>query len=485
MASQGLQQVQKQAQSLVLAPQLRQSLKILQAPALELRNTILEELQQNPALEELPNEGISIEEQGSNGDSSSSDNDLDGTNDLRLSDDDFSALSRVTEDYREYYAQESGASSYTTEDAERRQHFFDSLVSETSLQEHLVRQAEMADLSELERSAIEYIIGSLDDRGFLTTSLPDLALMAQLPLREIQRAAEIVKALDPPGIGCADLQECLLTQLRVQGKGGTLAAQIVREQFDRLLRRRIPEIARKIGVEVEDVQDALSEISSLDPAPGRRFGEDLNRVIEPDVTIEKDGEDWQITLNGDYIPRLRISNRYKQMMAEGEVRGKDREYLREQIRSGKFLIQSISQRQDTIRRISEEILEYQRGFFEEGVRALRPLTMNQIAEKVGVHETTVSRAIANKFMETPHGIFEFKYFFTPGYQGQNGEAVSNKSVKERIAHIIETENSAKPYSDQEIVRVLAEEDIKIARRTVAKYREELGILPTSLRRQYS
>ncbi|MGF1450684.1 MAG: RNA polymerase factor sigma-54 [Opitutales bacterium] len=483
MGSQGLHQVQKQAQSLVLAPQLRQSLKILQAPALELRNTILEELQQNPALEELPTEGISLEQQSADGDTSTENSAEEG--DMRLSDDDYSALSRLTEDYREYFAQESGASHYTADDAERRQHFFDSLVSETSLQEHLIRQAELAELSDTERAAIEYIVGSLDDRGYLTMSLQDLALMAQLPLNDMQRAAEIIKTLDPPGIGCADLQECLLTQLRVQGKGGSLAARIVRECCDKLLRRRIPEIARKLGVDVDDVQEALADIATLDPAPGRRFGEDLNRVIEPDVTIEKDGDDWTITLNGDYIPRLRISNRYKRMMAEGEVRGKDREYLREQIRSGKFLIGSIEQRQNTIKRISEEILEYQRGFFEEGVRALRPLTMNQIAEKVGVHETTVSRAIANKFMETPHGVFEFKYFFTPGYQGQNGEAVSNKSVKERIAHIIETENSAKPYSDQEIVRLLAEEDIKIARRTVAKYREELGILPTSLRRQYS
>ena len=484
MGSQGLQQVQKQSQSLVLAPQLRQSLKILQAPALELRNAILEELQQNPTLEELPSEGISLEEQR-NGDGDTGGNEDDNHTDMQLSDDDYSALNRLTEDYREYFAQESGNSHYTADDAEKRQHFFDSLVSETSLQEHLMRQAELIDLTENERAAIEYLVGSLDDRGFLSTSLSDLALLAQLPLRDMQRAVEIIKTLDPPGIGATDLADCLLTQLRLQGKGASLAARIIREECDRLLRRRIPEIARRLGVDLEQVQDALTEIATLDPAPGRRFSDDLNRVIEPDVIIEKDGDDWTITLNNDYIPRLRISHRYKQMMAEGQIRGKDREYLREQIRSGKFLIGSIEQRQSTIRRISEEILEYQKGFFEQGVRALRPLTMNQIAVKVGVHETTVSRAIANKFIQTPHGIFEFKYFFTPGYQGQNGEAVSNKSVKERIAHLIETENTAKPYSDQEIVRLLAEDDIKIARRTVAKYREELGILPTSLRREYS
>ncbi len=485
MGNQGLQQLQRQAQTLVLAPQLRQSLKILQVPALELRNTILEELQQNPALEEMPSEGLSLDEPTRTDDQHDQEpGDFTPDGEMRLSDDDFSALGRMSEDYREYYAHEANGSPYTSEDAERRQHFFDSLVSETSLQEHLMRQAELLDLTPNQRQAIEFLLGSLDDRGFLTTSLSDLALQARLPLADVQRAAETLKTLEPHGIGCADVRECLLVQLRFRGLQKSLAARILREEFDRLLRRRLPEIARKLGVELDDVQEALEVIATLDPAPGRRFGEDLNRVIEPDVTIERDGDGWNIHLNTDYIPRLRISSRIKQMMTDGVVRGKDREYLREQIRSGKFLIGSIEQRQQTIRRITEEILAVQQPFFEHGVSALKPLTMNQIALKVGVHETTVSRAIANKFVATPHGIFEFKYFFTPGYQGINGEAVSNTSVKDRIGHLISTETPQKPYSDQDIVGILADEDVTIARRTVAKYREELGIPPTSLRRQY-
>ncbi len=483
MASQGFQQVQKQTQSLVLAPQLRQSLKILQAPALELRNTILEELQANPALEELPMEGVSLEQQSGDNESSNTEDD-EKPKELEMGDDDYSVLSNLNEEFREYFAQENAASSYTRDDAEKRQHFFDSLTSETSLQEHLLRQADLAELDELERAAMDYLVGSLDDRGFLTSSLSDLALMANLPLSCVQTASEALKTFDPAGIGTADLQDCLLQQLKLQGREKSLAARIVKSQFALLLRRRIPEIARKVSTPIDDVQKALEEIAMLDPAPGRKFGEDSNRVIVPDVRVEKDGDEWHIHLNNDYIPRLRISNSYKDMIARGILNSKDKEYLREKIRSGKFLINSIEQRQQTIERITREILTFQHDFFEEGVSKLRPLTMSQVATVVGVHETTVSRAIANKFIETPHGVFEFKYFFTPGYQGNNGEAVSNKSVKDQIAQIIEGEDPAKPFSDQGIVGILAEKDIKIARRTVAKYREELGILPTNLRRRY-
>lgn len=482
MAHQGLQQVQKQAQTLVLAPQLRQSLKILQAPTLELRNSILEELQQNPTLEELPIEGISIEQQTD--EPKESESDTDKNDELQLSEEDYSKLSQLDEDYREYYSNEASNSQFTSEDAQRRQHFFDSLVSETSLQEHLLRQADLCDLNSTQKEALNYLIGSLDDRGFLTISLSDASLMTNLPLQDVQEAAELLKSLDPPGIGAKDIQDCLLTQLKLMERDDTLAAEIIRDYYELLLRHRIPDIARKTSSSIEEVQFAIEEIASLDPAPGSKFSDDNNRVVVPDVTVEKQDERWTIILNNDYIPRLRISPAYKEMIATGKIIGKDKEYIREKIRAGRFLMNSIEQRQQTIERITEEILKYQEDFFEYGVSKLKPLTMNQIAQTVGVHETTVSRAIANKFIETPHGVFEFKYFFTPGYQGKDGQAVSNKSIKDRIANIISNENPAKPLSDQEVVKILAEEDVKIARRTVAKYREELGILPTNLRRRF-
>jgi len=207
-----------------------------------------------------------------------------------------------------------------------------------------------------------------------------------------------------------------------------------------LTRRRIPEIARKLGVHTDDVQEAIEEIGALDPAPGRRFAEDNNRVVVPDVTIEKDGDEWKIHLNSDYIPRLRISSTYKDLIAKGSLSKGERDYLRERIRSGKFLINSIEQRQQTIERITREIIKVQGEFFDEGVSKLRPLTMTQIADVVGVHETTVSRAIANKYIKTPHGVFDFKFFFTPGYQNDSGASVSNTSVKEMINALISVED---------------------------------------------
>lgn len=488
MPSQGFQQVQKQTQTMVLAPQLRQSLKILQVSALELRDVILDELQSNPALEELPMEGISIDAKDTDRKTSESQPEpapAEGEKEMELGSEDFEIFSQMHEDYREAMAEDNGNYSYTSDDEERRKHFFDSITGETSLQEELTRQAELTEAKPSVLKAFEYIVGSLDDSGFLTTSLSDLALVSELPLADLQEAHKLLKTLDPPGIGATSLRECLLIQLENAGRKGSVAHQIIKDYYELLLRRRIPELARRCGVTADTVTEALEEISTLDPSPGRKFGADSNRVVVPDVTIRKDemGE-WVITLNNDYIPRLRISPVYKEMLARGGIGKKDREYIQDKFRSGKFIISSIEQRQQTIERITREILKMQNDFFEEGPSKLRPLTMSQVADVVGVHETTVSRAIANKYIDTPHGVFDMKYFFTPGYKGQDGESVSNTSVKERIAHIIEGENHAKPLSDQQIVSILAEEGIKIARRTVAKYREELGILPTNLRRQY-
>ena len=482
---------QRQTQSLVLAPQLRHSLKILQVAALDLRSVIQEELQNNPTLEELPMEGVSLDKEREADAADTRDSSESGTSDEgdRREEMDFSKefeiLNKLDEDWRDYMSQAGGSQSYTSEDAEKRQHFFDSLVSETSLQEHLMSQADLADLSPEIHEAMRYLIGSIDDRGFLTQSPNDIALQTGLPLDTVQQASKILKGFEPAGIGCQTLEECLLQQLAAKGRTDSLASRIVRDYFQLLSRRRIPEIARKLGSHMDDVQIAIEEIGTLDPAPGRRFADDNNRVVVPDVTVEKDDDKWVIHLNSDYIPRLRISNTYRELIAKGSLSKDEREYLRERMRSGKFLINSIEQRQQTIERITREILKVQHEFFEEGVSKLRPLTMTQIADAVGVHETTVSRAIANKFIKTPHGVFDFKYFFTPGYQNDNGASVSNTSVKEMINDLIAGEDRSQPLSDQEIVAKLQEKGINIARRTVAKDREELGLLPSNLRRDYT
>ena len=483
---------------MVLAPQLRQSLKILQVAALDLRSVIQEELENNPTLEDLSNDTDSLDAPAESPAESTPDPDegadaspppaddapSDGPESLDFSKE-FEILTKLGDDWRDNLYDSAGSQPHTSEDAERRQHFFDSLVTETSLQEHLVRQADLLDLAAEIHAALRHLIGGLDERGFLTQTPSEAALQAGLPLEAAQEAAKILKTFEPAGIGAKDLGECLLLQLQAAGKGDTLAARIVRDHLDLLTRRRIPEIARKAGVHVDDVQEAIEDIGRLDPAPGRRFADDSNRVVVPDVAVEKDGDEWKIHLNNDYIPRLRISNTYKEMIARGALNKQERDYLRERMRSGKFIINSIEQRQQTIERITREILKVQRDFFEEGVHKLRPLTMTQIADAVGVHETTVSRAIANKYIRTPHGVFEMKFFFTPGYENATGESVSNKSVKEMINELVSLEDKGSPLSDQELVAKLKDKGIKIARRTVAKYRDELGVLPSNLRRDYT
>jgi len=251
------------------------------------------------------------------------------------------------------------------------------------------------------------------------------------------------------------------------------------------LRRRIPDIAKKLSVTIEEVQEALELISSLDPVPGRSFREDSNRSVTPDVTVEKEGNKWIVNLNNEYIPRLRLSKAYKDLMAKGALSSKEKEYIRDKIRSAKFLINAIEQRQKTLERIARAILKFQQDFFENGVTKLHPLTMHQVGEALELHETTVSRAIANKYIQTPYGLYELKYFFTFGFKSEGGKEVSNTAIKEAITQLIELEPPEHPYSDQKIVELLAKKDVKIARRTVAKYREELGILSTSLRRKYT
>jgi RNA polymerase sigma-54 factor len=493
---------QRQTQSLVLAPQLRQSLKILQVAALDLRSVIQEELQSNPTLEELPMDGVSLDkpdgddapaaEADGAGDGGPTENaapvdhtDVKNRDELDFSKEkEFEILGKLDEDWRDHMASVGGAQPYTAEDAERRQHFFDSLVSETSLHEHLMQQAELADLPAPALEAMRHLVGSLDDRGLMTQTASDIALQTRLPLEAVQQAVKALKTFEPPGIGAKDLAECLLLQLQAKGRSDALATRMIRDHFELLTRRRIPELARKLGADADDVQSAIEEIGKLDPAPGRRFAEDHNRVVVPDVTVERDGDEWKISLNSDYIPRLRLSSTYRELIAKGTLSKQERDYLRERMRSGKFLIDSIEQRQRTIERITREIINAQKNFFEHGVSALKPLTMTQIADVVGVHETTVSRAIANKYIRTPHGVFDFKYFFTTGYQSDTGAAVSNTSVKDMIAELVTLEDKSAPLSDQELVAKLQDKGITIARRTVAKYREELGILPSNLRRDY-
>lgn len=497
--AQGLQLSQRLTQSLVLAPQLQQSLALLQAPTLELKALVEQELQQNPVLEEAPLTEMELQERDPERESPAdaadpaeppADITFDPATEKASGEpvDDFQAeferLVQLDQEWRDHFSQTNVPTRLSTEDEEKRQFMFDSLVAGTSLQEMLLEQVRESQLPESDRSIAEMIIGNIDDYGYLKANVEELVQSTGVPQEKVEEVLKAIQAFDPPGVGARDLRECMLIQLERTGQQDTLEYRIVHDFMEALGKRRIPEIAKGTGVEVDEVQDALENIARLEPRPGRAFLPDNDQYVLPEVFVTRSGDDFVVSTNNEHIPHLRISNTYKDLMSQGENSSEVRNYIREKIRAGKFLIKSLHQRQQTILNIGREIVKRQRDFMEKGVAHLKPLTMVQVAEVVGVHETTVSRAVSGKYMDTPQGIFEMKYFFTAGIQTENGAGMSNTSVKDMISDIFKNEDSSKPLSDQEVVKMLKEKGIVIARRTVAKYRTELNILPSNLRKVY-
>jgi RNA polymerase sigma-54 factor len=496
---QGLHLSQRLTQSLVLAPQLQQSLALLQAPTLELKALVEQELQQNPVLEESAASETEQEKEAGEeerpaelADPSEPPADLtfDPAGDKAAAEpvDDFQAefdrLVQLDQEWRDHFAQTNLPMRSSAEEEEKRQFMFDSLVASTSLQEMLLEQVRESGLPEEQWPIAEMLVGNIDEYGYLKATVEELAATTGLPVDQILAVLKVIQTFDPSGVGARDLRECLMLQLERSGQQDTLEYRIVNEFMEALGKRRIPEIARGTGTEVDEVQEALERIARLEPRPGRAYLPDNDQYVLPEVFVHKSGDDYVVSTNNDHIPHLRISNTYKDLMAQGSNSPEVRNYIREKIRAGKFLIKSLHQRQQTILNIAKEIVHRQRDFMAKGVSALKPLTMVQVAEVVGVHETTVSRAVSGKYMETPQGTFEMKYFFTAGIQTANGDGMSNTSVKDMIADIFKAEDQAKPLSDQEVVRMLKEKGIVIARRTVAKYRTELNILPSNLRKVY-
>ena len=456
----------------LLAPQLQQSLLILQAPLLDLRNLVQQEMETNPVLEELPNE-LTPEER--NGAESSADDNFK---------EEFEKLATLDEEWRDYMAQSGSYSGPSQEAKDKRQFFFDSIATQETLQQHLMGQLNQTPLNADDRKAAELIIGNIDDNGFLQSTPEEMALNSGIPKEDFERMLALIQSFYPSGVGGRDLRECLLIQLRREGKGSSLEYKIISEHMEDLGKRRLPEIARRMNISVEEVQKCANNIARLNPRPGQVFAAAPQNYVLPDVTVEEMNGDYQVVLNNEQIPHLRISNIYKDIIAQGDNSSEVKDYIRDKIRSGIFLIRSIHQRQQTISNIAQQIVSRQRDFLEHGPSHLKPMTMAEVAEVVGVHETTVSRAVSGKYMATPQGVFEMKYFFTGGYQTATGESLSNISVKQAILDLVKHESGSAPLSDHEIVEILSERGIPIARRTVAKYRSELNILPSHMRRKY-
>jgi RNA polymerase sigma-54 factor len=361
---------------------------------------------------------------------------------------------------------------------------FDSLVANTSLQETLLEQVRLSELESEQRQIAEMIIGNIDDRGYLRATVAELAFSTNIQAEKIEAVLKVVQSFHPTGVACRDLRECLMLQLERADKTNTMEYRILERCFDALGKRKLPEISRALSADIVDVQDAIAKIALLEPNPGRDYVGENQQYVVPEIFVSKVGEEYVVSNNNDQVPHLRISNHYKDLMSQAESSAEVREWIRDKIRAGKFLIKSLHQRQETILNIAREIVKRQRDFFEKGVSALRPMTMVQVAEVVGVHETTVSRAVSGKYMQTPQGVIEMKYFFTSGIKTASGEGMSNTSVKDMINEMIKIEDPSKPLSDEEIVKQLSGKGIVIARRTVAKYRSELNILPSHLRKKY-
>jgi RNA polymerase sigma-54 factor len=490
---------QWQTQSQVLSPQMQHSLALLHAPTLELKALVEQELQQNPVLEEVSSEsdlddkatGDESEESEISGNYADLSEDTAGSaseknkeapvDDFQV---EFDRLVQLDQEWRDHFAQSNIPIRQSTEDEEKRQFMFDSLTVGSSLAQTLTDQVRETDLAEEQHGVAELIVGNIDEHGYLKATVEELSASTNLPEEKISEILKVIQTFDPPGVGARDLRECLLLQLERASRQDSLEYRIVRDYMDALGKRRIPEIARGTGCSLEEVQLALGRIGRLEPRPGRAFLPGTNQYILPEVFVQKVGNDFVVTTNNEHIPHLHISNVYKDLMSQGENSAEVKNYIREKIRAGKFLIKSLHQRQQTILNIANEIVKRQHEFMETGVAHLKPMTMAQVAEVVGVHETTVSRAVSGKYMQTPQGMFEMKFFFTAGLQTASGKDVSNASVKDMVAEIFTGEDQSKPLSDQEVVKMLGDKGIVIARRTVAKYRAELNILPSNLRKVY-
>ena len=459
-----MQQTQSLALQQVLSPQLQQSLLILQTPLLELRNLVQQEMETNPVLEELPEEP-GTDERGE-AEPSADDN----------FEDEFEKLASLDEEWRDYMAQSASYSSdgsrSSQEAQDKRQFLFDSIPVQETLQQNLIGQLNQSVLSASDRKAAELIIGNIDDNGFLQSTPEEMALNSGIPKEDFEKMLALIQSFYPPGVGARDLRECLLIQLQRQEKENTPRVRSSPSTWkiwagDAFLRSRAG-----WALALEDVQKAADNIARLNPRPGQVFAAAPQNYVLPDVIVEKVDGEYQITLNNDQIPHLRISNLYKDIIASGNTQSSEvKDYIRDKIRSGKFLIRSIHQRQQTIFNIAQQIVSRQRDFPEHGPSHLKPMIMREVADAVGVHETTVSRAVSGKYMATPQGVFEMKYFFTSGYQTATGESLSNISVKEAILDLVKHENGSAPLSDHEMVEILGERGIPIARRTVAKCRD--------------
>jgi RNA polymerase sigma-54 factor len=468
-------------QTHILSPQHLQALKVLQAPALELSNSFRDVLAENPLITtEDDEDGFEAEPPVRQDEAP-----VENLDENRLDYDE--ELTRILEDDDDWAAFRHETDDAPDSEAEkRREYMFNSVAQDVSLQEKLMEQLNTENCTPEVRRAAEEIIGNIDDDGFFRSVPAEIAQSVPCPLETAEAALRLVQTFDPPGIGAGSLPECLLIQLQRAGRKTERMTALVTRHLDDLEHNRLPKIAKDMGVTVQEVKEMEDELRRIcNPRPAASLVEFRPEYCPVEVTIERSGDEFTVRPNREYEPRFLIPNRFMKMLEDPLTDQETKDYILKNLKSLKEIRKTLADRESTIVRIADIIAKQQYDFFDKGPEFLHPMTMRDVADRLGIHETTVSRAIANKYMSTPAGTFRFRDFFTGGYQSTDGEDVSSSAVKEYIREAVKNENPAHPLSDQKIVEGLKAKGLDVARRTVAKYREELGIPSSQGRKQYT
>jgi RNA polymerase sigma-54 factor len=478
-----IRQQLKLSQQLVMTPQLQQAIKLLQLSRMELVDMVQQELEENPVLEEAAEAPEEKEfEEIVAGESPASEAPVDEVREVSGESEGVADIDWQT--YLEGYSL-GGSTADFYEDDEDRPSYENLLTKKGNLSDHLLWQLNLSRLDDDVRRVAAEIIGNLDDDGYLQASVEEIAVTSGAPVDKVDRALGVVQDFDPPGVASRDLRECLLHQVRHLGMEGSLVEAVLLNHIPDLEVRKYSVIAKALGVTLDEVLGAAKIISGLDPRPGSIFTQEEVHYITPDIFVYKINDEYVVVLNDEGLPNLRINAFYRNALAGGEgIDAQAGEYIQDKMRGAVWLIKSIHQRQRTIYKVTKSIVKFQREFFDKGIAYLKPLVLRDVAEDIEMHESTISRVTTNKYVQTPQGLFELKYFFNSGINTTEGDAVASESVKSKIKEIIAGENQKKPYSDQKIVDLLLEQGIDIARRTVTKYREMLGLGSSTERKRH-
>lgn len=474
----------EQAQKLVMTPELIQAIQILQFNTQELDSYVQEQLLVNPVLEQSGGDAA--------GSGEPNDRAADGTaEDMREAREISSSSKDEDFDWKEYIKdrQYDDISYRQWEDrsGEEKENTYEQYVSSSdlTLPEHLMFQLQVASSKKGCRRVGKYIIESLDENGYMTSTVEEIAGATGVPEGKVLEVLEMIQSFDPLGVGARDLAECITIQLKHTGQLTETFECVLNQYLEELADSRFGVIAKNMGISPKEVQEMSDIIRTLEPKPGRMFASGTEtKYIVPDVIVERVDDDYTVTVNDSSTPRLMVSSYYKKLLDQAEKDDSLSKYLSDRVNSAIWLIRSIEQRKQTIYNVVSAVVKHQRDFLDRGSKYLKTLTLKDIAEEIGIHESTVSRSINGKYIQCPRGVFEIKYFFSAGVSGSHGEGISSNSIKEFIKEIIDGEDTGSPYSDQDMVAMLGEKGINISRRTVAKYRDELNIPSSSKRRRY-